>query len=510
MDQNIQQRSRLQSVSLDGLGVEAGAHGGLLDHAGELAMLRRNMEAVSFDELSKLDDSNILKHLAKDVRLSSLEQLSRNAGQSQKNGSQASGGWNYLNNRNSPAFLSHNGGSQHGAFGSQTTIGAQTPSMGSQTTISAQTPVYITALAQQRKPVQNAQPDLTKSLAQFPTGGSSEAIIPSYEMLRDEVLQLRQEVEILTKKTARLPALEAEVEKIQQLYLSLHQSAERRDTLGTAVRSQLEREKQMLLAQNQQLRAQMEKSSLGSTGISGEQHQHVVRGRDVIIHRLSTENKELVEIQRRQDAELAAQRATLDEQRNHIHILESALSSAQTNVARLEEEFRRQQLRKGGLHNLMMVSRPRSNETLTPTRPEKLSSDSLSGESYSSSTEKLRSSEELQPEQRTQSTEHTPKSVRAVTTVTRTGAAVVQPPAPTLPVKRRDHPTLSSQSAAIRGHRSSLSNLVSITEDVQSLLSSSASSTTSNGSSTIPPGLQRPKSALGGTLRETRTEQWQV
>lgn len=130
-------------------------------------MLRRNMEAVSFDELSKLDDSNILKHLAKDVRLSSLEQLSRTAGHSQKNGSQASGGWNYLNNRNSPAFLNHNGGSQHGAFGSQTTIGAQTPSMGSQTTISAQTPAYITALAQQRKPLQNAQPDLTKSLAQF-------------------------------------------------------------------------------------------------------------------------------------------------------------------------------------------------------------------------------------------------------------------------------------------------------------------------------------------------------
>lgn len=66
----------------------------------------------------------------------------------------------------------------------------------------------------------------------------------------------------------------------------------------------------MLLAQNQQLRgkivediqffsvvnfgfwvvAQMAKSSLSSSGISEEQHQHVVRGRDVIIHRLSTES----------------------------------------------------------------------------------------------------------------------------------------------------------------------------------------------------------------------------
>lgn len=40
----------------------------------------------------------------------------------------------------------------------------------------------------------------------------------------------------------------------------------------------------------------------------------------------------------RQEIEIAAQRATLQEQRTHIDILDTALTNAQSNVVRLEEE----------------------------------------------------------------------------------------------------------------------------------------------------------------------------
>lgn len=40
----------------------------------------------------------------------------------------------------------------------------------------------------------------------------------------------------------------------------------------------------------------------------------------------------------RQEIELAAQRATLQEQRNHIGILDTALTNTQHNMRRLEEE----------------------------------------------------------------------------------------------------------------------------------------------------------------------------
>lgn len=46
----------------------------------------------------------------------------------------------------------------------------------------------------------------------------------------------------------------------------------------------------------------------------------------------------------RQDIELGAQRATLQEQRNHIGILDSALTNAQQNIRRLEEELRKKQI----------------------------------------------------------------------------------------------------------------------------------------------------------------------
>lgn len=53
---------------------------------------------------------------------------------------------------------------------------------------------------------------------------------------------------------------------------------------------------------------------------------------------VSVSDKELAAVKERQEIELAAQRATLQEQRTHIDILDTALTNAQGNVVRLEEE----------------------------------------------------------------------------------------------------------------------------------------------------------------------------
>lgn len=55
-------------------------------------------------------------------------------------------------------------------------------------------------------------------------------------------------------------------------------------------------------------------------------------------------DKELSAAKERQDIELGAQRATLQEQRNHIGILDTALTNAQQNIRRLEEELRKKQM----------------------------------------------------------------------------------------------------------------------------------------------------------------------
>lgn len=61
-------------------------------------------------------------------------------------------------------------------------------------------------------------------------------------------------------------------------------------------------------------------------------------------------DKELGAAKERQDIELVAQRATLQEQRNHISILDTALTNAQHNIRRLEEELRRKQMHIEQLH----------------------------------------------------------------------------------------------------------------------------------------------------------------
>lgn len=55
-------------------------------------------------------------------------------------------------------------------------------------------------------------------------------------------------------------------------------------------------------------------------------------------------DKELSASKERQDIELAAQRATLQEQRNHIGILDTALTNAQQNIRKLEDELRKKQM----------------------------------------------------------------------------------------------------------------------------------------------------------------------
>lgn len=75
-------------------------------------------------------------------------------------------------------------------------------------------------------------------------------------------------------------------------------------------------------------------------------------------------DKELGAAKERQEIELAAQRATLQEQRNHIGILDTALTNAQQNIRRLEEELRKKQMcieRLNQLHGALQQSKDRKN-----------------------------------------------------------------------------------------------------------------------------------------------------
>lgn len=73
-------------------------------------------------------------------------------------------------------------------------------------------------------------------------------------------------------------------------------------------------------------------------------------------------DKELCAAKERQDIELAAQQETLQEQRTHIGILDTALTNAQRNIRRLEEELRKKQICIDRLTQLCGANKAKQND----------------------------------------------------------------------------------------------------------------------------------------------------
>lgn len=102
--------------------------------------------------------------------------------------------------------------------------------------------------------------------------------------------------------------------------------------LNRALRDQVEILQQQLVTVTAQQQQQ-----LSSTGRTQQ---------DLLITQLIQQNKELIDANKRQYIEIQAQSATLEEQRIHINVLDSALK-------RLEEEIRQKQLYQKQLQSLL-------------------------------------------------------------------------------------------------------------------------------------------------------------
>nr|CAD7259649.1 unnamed protein product [Timema shepardi] len=171
------------------------------------------------------------------------------------------------------------------------------------------------------------------------------------EILIQENSSLKQELETCYQKVAKSQKLEQEISKIHRAHEELVQSSERRERLERTARMRLQEDCRRLQEVNRALREQVE---LLSTQVLTARPQsdlntdnslrRELNRREVLIAQLITQNKELVAAKERQEIELTAQRATLQEQRTHIDILDTALTNAQGNVVRLEEECRKKQV----------------------------------------------------------------------------------------------------------------------------------------------------------------------
>lgn len=128
------------------------------------------------------------------------------------------------------------------------------------------------------------------------------------------------------------------------------QSCERRERLERTARTRLQSDCRRLQELNRTLRDQVEVLQQQLIVATTQQQQQLAStGRtqqDLLITQLIQQNKELVDANKRQYIEIQAQSATLEEQRIHINVLDSALK-------RLEEEVRQKQLYQKQLQSLL-------------------------------------------------------------------------------------------------------------------------------------------------------------
>ncbi|GIY39897.1 hypothetical protein CDAR_503002 [Caerostris darwini] len=169
------------------------------------------------------------------------------------------------------------------------------------------------------------------------------------ELLSAENTALKTELDLYYKKVSKLQKFELEIQKVHKAYEDLVRSSDKRERLEQSIRSRLEMEIRRLQEHNKELRDHLESvnshfpKSLFSDVADSELRKELSK-REVLISQLLTQTKELLAEKDRQEIELQAQRATLHEQRNHIDILDNALTNAQANVVRLEDECRKKQV----------------------------------------------------------------------------------------------------------------------------------------------------------------------
>ncbi|CAF4814085.1 angiomotin-like protein 2 isoform X2 [Pieris napi] len=213
-------------------------------------------------------------------------------------------------------------------------------------------------LSKEKLSLSRSQPDLTSVGVRAVPGGSEssgwcsggegsleedDAFTAVLDALAAENHQLKRQLANACERVSKTSKLEEEVEKVRTAHEDLVGSCERRERLERAARVRLQADCRRLHELNRALKHQVELLSQGvraDADSNSEVLRKELQNREMLIAQLITQNKELACAKERQEIEMSAQRATLQEQRTHIDILDTALTNAQANVVRLEEECR--------------------------------------------------------------------------------------------------------------------------------------------------------------------------
>lgn len=166
------------------------------------------------------------------------------------------------------------------------------------------------------------------------------------ERLSEENRSLRQELEGYYNKVCKLQKLEDELQKVHDAHEALIKHSNKRENLDKVMRFKLEAEVKKVKETNKELTDQYHQAlqhiqQNDAYNLSDPELKNELMRKDGMITKLITQNRDLLTNKDRLEIEIAAQRSTLEEHRNHIDILDSALSTAQSSMAKFDEELQK-------------------------------------------------------------------------------------------------------------------------------------------------------------------------
>ncbi|KAL5005490.1 hypothetical protein ScPMuIL_018946 [Solemya velum] len=159
------------------------------------------------------------------------------------------------------------------------------------------------------------------------------------EVLSEENRSLREELNINYKKVSKLQKFELEIQKVHEAYELLVKSSQKRECLEAMMKKRLEGEIKKLQAENKALKGTKNRIIYPATCLPINQ-PNLPSVFDIIL--LYFTGRDLS--RERADIEVSTLRQSLQERQAQIEILDGALTNAQANVVRLEEECRRKQI----------------------------------------------------------------------------------------------------------------------------------------------------------------------
>jgi hypothetical protein len=159
--------------------------------------------------------------------------------------------------------------------------------------------------------------------------------------IKTESELMRRKVETLEQKVSRLRQLEQAYDRIEKEFEHVLNQREQQEQMEKQAYMKLEHHMQKLVSENAALIQRLE--AFGSHQSVPQEPQPdssmQVAQLTMLLNEYVAQNKELQNRQERQKVELEAHIVTLNEQRNHIDMLEKALTNAQEKLATKDRQL---------------------------------------------------------------------------------------------------------------------------------------------------------------------------